>query len=199
MEVQITARHFELSDRVKSYIEEKVQRIVRYAGSDIPKIEVILTAEKHRQTAEFSVHVHRHDFISKEESDDIYNSVDLAIESLEKQLQRTKERLGDRRNRGAKYAGTDAETVEETDEDDKPTPTKPKASKKKLDAAVSSGAPRIVQTHTFGVKPMSLDEAALQLRHSDEAFLAFMNASTRQVNVLYKRNDGTYGLVEPEA
>lgn len=184
MEFNITARHFDLSPNLKEYIIEKFSKLDKYFRGTA-QADVILDVEKHRKIIEISLHGNRTKFVGKEVSDDMYASIDLLVDSVENQIKRNKEKRTDRRTKGVKL------------------------SESMLDERLSNAAEpgpgprevnghRIIQTKKFAVKPMSVDEAALQLDVLPDDFLVFRNAENERVNVIYKRKDGHYGLIEPE-
>jgi len=95
MEITTTARHFELTPAVREHGEKRLQKLTRYFDR-ISKVNVVLIREKHRQIAEITLHVNGSDLVSREESNDLFLSIDRAVESLERQIKRHKERLVER-------------------------------------------------------------------------------------------------------
>lgn len=114
----------------------------------------------------------------------MYQAFDTVIEKIERQVKRIKDRGTDRKGRaGSKEVSTiiEAETIAE--EEVEPETTSP---------------PRVIRSPKMAIKPMSVDEASMQMGLSDAEFLAFLNSDSDQMNVMYKRRDGNYGLIEPE-
>lgn len=178
MEITVTGRHFEISDALRQHIEGKVQKLVRYLD-EITAAHVVLSVEKHRHLAELTLEANGNQIRGLEETHDMYESVDAVIEKVERQTRRFKQKES-KKGRGVR--GSDM-IVEEGAEDEMPEKT---------------SAPKVVRSQVVAVKPMSIDEASMQMELIDDDFLAFMNSQTNQMNVMYRRRDGNYGLIEPE-
>jgi putative sigma-54 modulation protein len=172
MRVSVTARHFDLDDTLKGYIEEKVEHLTRYFDR-IDEAHVVLESEGHRKIADVTVHASRVIVSSEQEADDMRSAVDLAMEKVERQIRRHKDRI---RNR--KGAIPTAEAVMELD----------------------GAAPRNVGvvSEQIGASPMTPEEALASLDDLGVGFLVFLNSDSGTVNVIYRRDDGDYGLVEPK-
>jgi len=174
MKIKIAERHTEPSEALRSYVVEKTEALERFFDRII-SVDVVLSVEKQRQIADFHAHLtNRKRINAREESTDMYASIDKAIDRLKRQLvkfkdhlQGTKVRSGDPASRGA---SSDTVGVEER---------------------------QIIRTETYFQKPMSPDEAALQLDAIEKEFLVFVNAETDRVAIIYHRRDGNYGLIEP--
>ena len=181
MQVVITGRHLEITEQIKTYVEKKMQRLEKYFNH-ILEAHVILTIEKHRQIAEVNIDANGLKIASQEETTDIFASIDNVVDKLERKLNRYKERITRHRkkNRGTKEIGFLYGMIE------------PEEFEQEI------REPQIIKSNRFAVKPMSIDEAAMQLDLSDLTFLVFMNDKSNEVNVIYHRNDGNYGLIEPE-
>ncbi|MGD2278693.1 MAG: ribosome-associated translation inhibitor RaiA [Candidatus Omnitrophota bacterium] len=179
MDITITGRNVELTDSLKEYVQKRMSKLERLYGR-INSCEVILEKAKIRQEAEVILHLKRTRIIAKESSPDIYASVDNAAENVKKQLRRLRGKLQTKRR---------------------------KAMLNKLMSPVmrfrepeeGSADPRgrIVKANTFASKPMLPEEARMELDLSNGSFIAFKNADTGETNVLYKKSDGNYGLIEP--
>jgi putative sigma-54 modulation protein len=187
MNIKITGRHMELSDALKVYIENALKKVKVHFDKAID-VDFILDVEKHRHIAEVNLHANGVRIHSKEASSDMYASVDAVLEKLEKQARKYKDRINrhqprtTREERSYQYAIV---AVEPTNGDgDHPE----QAEEKHL----------VVNREKLPMKPMSLEEAVMQLNLVDDPFVVFSNAETAQVNVLYSRGDKTYGLIEPE-
>ena len=174
MQLSVKGRNLDITPALRAYAEEKLSRLTRYLES-IVTMHVVLSVAKHRQIAEVTLRVRDLTIRAEEESDDLYSSIDLVAEKLERQILRYKERImahaarvGNRVGR----AGAVAPVVEEE--------------------------PRVVKTKRFAVKPAVVDEAILQMNLLGHNFYVFRNAATEEVNVIYRRRDGHYGLIEPE-
>ncbi len=173
MQLTVTGRNLEVTDALRAYAEEKLRRLTKYLES-IVTVHVVLSVEKHRQIAEVTLRVRDLTIRAEESTDDLYSSIDLVMEKLERQILRYKERIVDHM---ARAAGREERAA----------------------AAPGGGeARRVVKTKRFAVKPAEVDEAILQMDLLGHAFYVFRNASTDEVNVVYRRRDGNYGLIEPE-
>jgi putative sigma-54 modulation protein len=174
MQFSVTARNLEITPALRAYTEEKLSRLTRYL-ENIVTIHVVLSVNKHRQTAEVTLRVRELTIRAEEESDDLYSSIDLVVEKLERQILRYKERILAHAVRGGNRGGRTASA-----------------------APVMAEEPRVVKTKRFAVKPVGVDEAILQMNLLGHNFYVFRNATTEDVNVIYRRRDGHYGLIEPE-
>ncbi len=173
MKVKIVERHTGSSDALRSYVLEKTKGLERYFDR-IVSIDVVLSVEKERHIADMHAHlVNRKVITAREESPDMYASIDAAVDKLKRQLVRYKDHLTDVKERGSK--------------DNAAQDTSDKESKQR----------QIIRTDTYFQKPMTPEEAALQLDAIDKGFLVFINAETDEVNIIYHRRDGNYGLIEP--
>jgi len=174
MQFSVTARNLEITPALRAYAEEKLSRLTRYL-ENIVTLHVVLSVNKHRQTAEVTLRVRDLTIRAEEESDDLYSSIDLVAEKLERQILRYKERILAHAARGGNRGGRGA-----------------------IAAPVAEEEPRVVKTKRFAVKPVGVDEAILQMNLLGHNFYVFRNATTEEVNVIYRRRDGHYGLIEPE-
>lgn len=171
MKVKIVERHTGSSDMLREYVLNKTEGLNRYFDRII-SIDVVLSVEKERQIADFHAHLTNKKLIkAQEESSDMYASVDKAIDKLKRQLVKYKDHLNDR--------GSNV-SVHEVD-----------------DSEQASLHREIIRTRTYFQKPMTPEEAALQLDALEKSFLVFIDAETNEVSVIYHRQDGDYGLIEP--
>ena len=175
MQLSVKGRSLEITPAIRAYAEEKLNRLTRYL-ENILSMHVVLSVLKHRQIAEVTLRVRDLTIRAEEEGDDLYSSIDLVVEKLERQILRYKERILAHGNRGG-TRGNRTETVAPAGEEE----------------------PRVVRTKRFDVKPVAVDEAILQMNLLGHSFYVFRNATTEEVNVIYRRRDGHYGLIEPEA
>ena len=193
VQVIIKGRNVELTPALKSHVEEKIGKIDRYFDQGT-KIEVELGVEKNpsiadNRTVEITVYVNHHTVIrAKQSTPDMYASVDKIIDKLNKRLKKYKEKEDRKHNKHHKetirvygYAAPDgfAEEIEEGD------------------GEFAFDDSRIVKTKQFSIKPMTPEEAAMEMELLGHSFFFFTNADTEDPNVLYKRKDGHYGLIEP--
>jgi putative sigma-54 modulation protein len=175
MQLSVTARNLEITPALRSYAEEKLTRLTKYL-EQIVTVHVVLSVNKHRQTAEVTMRVRDLTIRAEEESDDLYSSIDLVVEKLERQILRYKERI---MTHGARNAA--------------------RGNRVSAEAPSPEEEPRVVKNKRFAVKPVPMDEAIMQMNLLGHNFYVFRNSETEEVNVLYRRRDGHYGLIEPEA
>lgn len=168
----------EPSDPLKSYAEEKLERVKKYIDEPIVA-QVFLTVEKIRHSAEVTITAKGITMKASEETNDMYAAVDAVVDKIERQLRRYKERIKahkpatDTRERLVQKSIVEAESIEQQRE------------------------PVIIRTKTFSLKPMSVEEAVMQMDLLHKDFLVYTEAATENINVIYRRKDGNYGLIEP--
>jgi len=171
VKVKIVERHGNTSEAVRAYVLEKTEALERFYDRII-SVDAVLAVEKERQIADFHAHLTNRKVIhAHEDSSDMYASIDKAIDRLKRQLVKYKDVLKETRGDGARPA--EAVGAE---------PTRPK---------------EILRTETYFRKPMSPEEAALQLEAIEKGFLVFISSETDEVSIIYQRRDGNYGLIEP--
>jgi len=178
MRLQVKGRNVEVSEQIRTYAEEKLSKLERQLA-DPTRVELELAVERNpsipgNHVAEATVWTKGPVLRARESSSDMKASIDQLVDKLERQVKRYRQKR--RRSRRQGDGGV-------------PEP---------LPAAPSEGGPAIVKTKQFAVKPMSPDEAALQLELVGHDFFVFRNADSGRVNVLYRRRDGDYGLIEPQ-
>ena len=184
MQYIITGRNIDITEGLRSAVHEKIGKLERYF-SPATEVHVTLSVEKDRQKIEVTIPVKGSIIRSEQVSNDMYVSIDLVEEIIERQLRKYKNKLV-ARNQGhpTSYAPSGNsfrkeffDSEEETTEDDEV---------------------RIVRTKKFGIKPMFPEDACVQMELLGHNFFVFSNAETDEVNVVYKRKDGSFGLIEPE-
>jgi putative sigma-54 modulation protein len=177
MRIKLSLRNIEPSDPLKLYVEDKLARVKKYLEEPI-EAHVVLRVEKFRHIAEVSIDASGFRLNGAEETDDMYSSIDLLVDSLEAQAARKgKEKLSRRRSGGgSKESAGLLEPAGQTTEDEQ--------------------EPRVIRAEQVYAKPMHLDEAVMELNLSSGEFMVFTNRSTNRVNVLYRRKDGNLGLIE---
>jgi len=186
MKVTITGRHMEMTDALKAYIEGALDKIESHFDKVIDA-DVVLDVEKHRHIAEVNLHANGVRIHGREASADMYASVDEVMAKLEKQVRKFKDRINRHQPRRSRedldyrHAILRLEEGNGNDDDQE-----------------ALGHHKVVHREKLGMKPMSVDEAVMQLELVDDLFLVFSNADTSQVNVLYARDNDTYGLIEPQ-
>jgi putative sigma-54 modulation protein len=169
MNIIINGRHMELTENLKGYAEEKIRKFKKYLNN-ISEATVTLSVEKYRHKAEVLLKVNGSMIQAEGITGEMYSSIDEVAEKLERQVKKHKEKVVSHRKNMRKQ-----ETVLPSEE----------------------MPPMIIKDKLSGVKPMTVDEAALNLDMTDRNFFIFTNASSGDINVLYRRSDGNLGLVEP--
>lgn len=180
MQIDFTGRGTEVPEEIKGLAERKLSKLQKVLRG-ITRVHVILTADKHRQIAEVSVQSSHLSLTATEESGDLGGSLATVIEKLTRQAQRHTGKLRERKRRGA------------------PRTTALWAGVMPSGDSRGEGLPRIIRSRRFVPKPMTVEEAMLEVNTSDDGFLVFRDAATERMNVLYRRKDGNLGLIEPEA
>jgi putative sigma-54 modulation protein len=170
--ITITGKHLEVTEPLRAYVAEKIGRACRLLDK-ITSAHVTIHVEKYRHIVEVIIQSHGATLRAKEETADMYSSIDQVLEKIEVQAKRLKEKIKDHKH-APEAAGA-------------PPPPEEAA----------SGRPRVFVSETFAAKPLTVDEAVDELQARPDQFIVFQNARSSQVNVLYKRGDGTFGLVEP--
>ena len=170
----------DVRDSVRRLGDRKLRKLAKHLRG-ITDVHVILTADKHRHTAEVTVHSPHGDLAATGESSDIGVSVSTVMDKLIRQAERRVGKVRVRKGGGRSRA------------------TSVRTAVAPLSAAREETGPRVIRSRRFAVKPMTIEEAALEIGASPEGVLVFRDASTERVSVLYKRKDGNLGLIEPEA
>jgi putative sigma-54 modulation protein len=181
MQLQVKGRNFEINEQIRSYAEGKLGKLDKLV-KDPTRIELELLVEKNpsisaNHVAEATVWTKGPVLRARESSADMKASIDQLVEKLERQVKR----YSDKRRRGRHPHGN-SQPVEEAPM----TPTD------------SETEPMIVKTKQFAIKPMTAEEAVLQMDLIGHDFFVFKNADTDEINVVYRRRDGDYGLIEPQ-
>jgi putative sigma-54 modulation protein len=182
MQLMVTGRHVDITEPLRQHIEKKIQKIEEYFDRII-EVRVVLSVEKYRQFAEVTVLGNGIRFHSRESTEDMYVSVDKAIEKIEKQLRRQATKVRQTKRKKAVEPGMPA-----------PAGTAP-AGTARADIVEQYGEYQVVVSDQFPAKPMSVEEAIMQLDTSDDDFFAFVNQQTNEVNLVFRRKEGGYGLL----
>ena len=177
MQTSVTFKNLDSSDTLRSYVQEKLDRFDRLLDNPA-EANVVLSVEKFRHMAEINIVGDRLTINGKEETIDMYSAIDMVLDKLEKQIKKSKDKIRERRS-GAKARNRSmlAEEMNLPEEE----------------------LERQIKIKNIEYKPMHVEEAALQIELLDDNFLVFTNARSDQVNVLYRRKDGHYGLIQPNS
>lgn len=174
MKFIISGRNIEVTEGLRAAVEDKIGKLEKYFTSDT-EVHVTMSVEKERQKIEVTIPVKGNIIRSEQVSNDMYVSIDLVEEIIERQLKKYKHKIIDQKQNQAAFA---KEFVEKDFDDE---------------AEV-----QIIRTKKFGVKPMDPEEACVQMELLGHNFFVFFNSETEEINVVYKRKGNTYGLIEPE-
>ncbi len=173
MQVTVTFRHVDSSEPLKNYAIEKTDRLSRFLSEPV-EVHWVLEVQKITHSAAATVVAGGVKIKAHEETEDLYSAIDASVDKLEKQLKKHKEKMKSHKG------GREEVPAPEVTTEDEPL----------------NVSPKVVETENVFVKPMSVEEASMQLDVSEKDFLVFTNARTNSVNVLYRRGDGNYGLIE---
>ncbi len=173
MQTSVTFKNLDPSDHIRSYISEKLDRFDKYFHNP-GEANVVLSVEKFRHIADVNISGDKLTINGKEETEDMYSAIDMVLDKLDKQIKRNKQKIRDRRAGKGKGKQSVADMAYGEEDAER----------------------RVIETN-IEYKPMDVDEAIMQMDLVDDNFLVFTNARTDQVNVLYRRKDGNYGLIQP--
>lgn len=182
MKVIVTFRHMEADDGLREYVEEKTQKLAAKYFHRPQEATVILTTEKFRKLSEISIKGDSTTLIGKDETEDMRSAIDSALEKLEIQGRKHREKYKPRKGGAPADEETSGFAVFRGGKD----------------SLGEEFAPRIVKEERFVAKPMTVDDAASLFEDGRDDFLVFRNAGNMRVCVLFRRPDGHLGLIEPE-
>lgn len=183
MEATITGKGIDITPAIRSYIDNKMKKVFRLVP-DVIDINITLSTEKHLINADFSVKTRQALFTSHGSTTDTFASINESLDNLIKQARRSNKKMKNRKGKkrmelddlGFEAGSPDALLDEEEEESSEPD----------------------IKKETMPIKPLSIEEAALQVRGSSSGFVLFRNALTEEVNLIYRRKDGSLGLIETE-
>lgn len=168
MNISVRGKNIQVTDALKEHVDKRIGKLEKYLG-DV-EATATLVVEKNNHRIEVTIPVNGMIVRGEETTDDMYASIDLVVEKLEKQINKYRGKLSKKLRNLASIDPTPAEdTVDE-----------------------------VVRTKRFTIKPMPVEEAILQMNLLGHDFYVFSNAETMETNVVYKRNDGKFGLIEPD-
>ena len=175
MKFIIVGKNIDVTSSLRETVENKLGKLERYFTPDT-EIHVTLSVQKEHQKIEVTIPVKGNIIRSEQESSDMYVSIDLVEEVIERQIRKYKNKLIAKHQEGSNFNKELFETEE----------------------AVDDGEIKIVRTKKFGIKPMFPEDACVQMELLGHNFFVFYNAESDEVCVVYRRKDGTFGLIEPE-
>lgn len=176
MRITVTGKNIDVTDSLRDNVVKKISKLDKYFNPDI-EAQVTLSVQKNHHIIEVTIPFDGVILRGEESTEDMYASIDKVLDKLEKQIRKHKTRL-ERKLRENSLKQFDNPSPDADEED--------------------AYNPSIVRTKKFAVKPMPIDEAVMQMDLLGHSFYVFLNADTEEVNVVYKRKDGRYGLIEPE-
>lgn len=176
MQIAVTFRNTESEDWFKDYITERLKKLQKYIDKPL-EAHVVLSVEKFRNVAEVNVSAKGVNINGKEEAKDMQLAVDTVIDKIERQMKKHKEKLRGHKSNMVKSGGMTRSPVEE-EMDEEPARL------------------RIVETKRMVLRPMSLDEAIMEIEGSKNRFIIYRDSGSENIHVIYRRDDGAYALIE---
>jgi len=177
MQTSVTFKNIDPSENLKSYVSDKLDRFDKYLDNPA-EANVVLTVEKFRHIAEINIAGDKLTIIGSEQTNDMYAAIDMALDKLEKQIKKSKQKIRERR---LASKNRNRSKLEETD------------------ILPDEDGERQIKIRNIEYKPMDIEEAVLQMDLIEDNFLVFTNARSDRINVLYRRKDGHYGLIQPNS
>lgn len=177
MQITVLGRHLEMTDALRNYATERFEKLERYLPQNTQTTITLSVVKKVHHIAEASIKTNGILVQASEETGEMYSSIDLLLEKIERRIRKYKEKLSDHKHQPAR------------------------AGEPSLAAAVhpEERIPEIIRVKRFDLKPMLPEEAVMQMELLDKPFFVFSNAGNGHVNVIYRRKDGNVGLIEPAA
>ena len=172
MNINVRGKNVQITPALRDHVEKRIGKLGRFFD-DVQEAQVTLTVEKDRHRIEVTMPLNGYLLRGEEETGDMYASIDLVIDKLEKQVEKYKTRISRKIRDGNVKEMSPLSEINFEEE------------------------PQLVRTKRFAFKPMPVEEAILQMNLIGHSFFVFANAETEEVNVVYKRKDGNYGLIEP--
>ncbi|MFD3158233.1 ribosome hibernation-promoting factor, HPF/YfiA family [Haloimpatiens sp. FM7330] len=176
MIIKFKGKNIEVTNALKNMVEKKLSRLDRYFEPSV-QAQVTFSVQKNNQIIEITIPFNGVILRGEESHQDMYAAIDLVLDKLERQIRKQKTKLARRIHEGS-VRFSSIPDYEPRDDEEK--------------------EPKIVKTKKFAIKPMSVEEAVLQMELLGHNFFVYKDAENLEVNVVYKRKDGNYGLIEPE-
>jgi putative sigma-54 modulation protein len=178
MQISVSFRNVDPSDNLKSYAENRMGRLKKYMDEPI-EVYLVLSIQKFRHIADVTISANGMKIKAQEETGDLYSAIDMVLDKTEKQVKRHREKVKEHKAEGMPKNIPEVKKVGEETE------------------AEEEESPQIVKTERILAKPMDVEEASMQLKLSNSEFVVFTNSKSHVINVLYRRKDGNFGLIEP--
>ena len=177
MQVSVTFRHMEPVAALRNYAQAKISKLKRFLDHPL-EAKVVLAREKHRQRAEVTLAAHQGPINACGVAEDIFGAIDLVIEKLERQVLKKKEKV----KRPKLHSGLSEVRWRLHDNG--------------MEASAEGAERKIIKKEKMPIEPMSISRAAMKMDFLDNDFLIFTNADNKNLNIIYRRRDGLYGLIE---
>lgn len=174
MRVMVIGKNINVTPALKEMIEKKISKLGRYFNPGV-EARATLSVQKNRQIFEVTIPFNGVILRCEESTDDMYKSIDLVENKLERQIRKQRTKLSRRSNNSLRFFNMEEVAVEDEEK-----------------------GKEIVKSKKFNIKPMTADEAILQMELVEHDFFVFKDADTNNINVIYKRKDGNYGILEPD-
>ena len=179
MQVSVTFRNTDSKEALRQYVQDKISKMDRYLDTPM-EANVVLSVEKHRHLAEVTLLANRITINAQEETEDLFSAIDLVMDKLERQILKYKEKIKRHKtNSGIPEANWRMDVYAAESFED-------------------GAEPRVIKSKKLRAKPMSVEEAAMQMDLLNHDFLVFTNANSKALNIIYRMKDGHYGLIEPQ-
>ena len=175
MKVTVIAKNMELTDALKEIVQKKISKLEKYFEANV-EARATLNVQKNRHIIEVMIPFNGIILRGEESTSDMYKSLDLVEDKLERQIRKQKTRLSRRHSESLRFAEINTIDLKSEQEEEG----------------------KLVRVKKFGVKPMNSEEAILQMDLLGHNFFVYQDADSSKVNVIYKRKDGDYGLLEPD-
>lgn len=176
MRVSTIAKNTTVTPALKEMIEKKLSKVKRYFDPEV-EAKATLSVQKNKQKVEITIPFNGIILRAEEATDDMYKSIDLVVAKLERQIRKQRTKLSRRNNESLRF---------------------PQLDEVALSDEVKENDGEVVKVKKFGVKPMSVDEAILQMELVGHSFFVYQDSDENKICVIYKRKDGDYGLLEPD-
>jgi len=180
MAIKVSGHNVDVTPALRDYAEKKLQKVQKFFGDRPVETEVVLKIQREQHMADITIQVGALLVRGQGRTDDMYASINMAVDRIERQIRKYKTRINRRMRKLGEQAiaevSSGSDESQEVEEED-----------------------RVVKTKRFDVKPMSVDEAIMQMELLDHDFFVFRDDTTGEVSVVYRRKDGNYGLIQPEA
>jgi len=192
MKFSVTFRRMDATDAIKQYAEEKVKKIKRYLPEPITA-HVVLSLERYQHRADINITLSNGLVLKgSETSEDMYSSIDLAVGKIERQVRKYKDKIRSHKPATGPMLAFRRHVIEE---EPRPAHQEPEEEIPEV-GPDGEPLPRVIRSDSFTAKAMTVEEAVMQLNLMNNSFLVFTNADNQAINVIYRRNDGNYGLID---